>query len=97
MRDYIEDRMRGIRRQPQRVKSFPGSNADVRGIEIRTLLGKLLVSLFGALRFLVSEAFGRSSYEVVGAGRRHVSSPRLNNDAGRLGGPHRIARDPGPR
>ena len=79
------------------MDSLPRSNADLRRIEIGALLGQLLASLFGALKFLVSQAFGWSLYQVAGAGRRHVSSARLSSGAGRLGGPHRIARDPGPR
>jgi hypothetical protein len=66
--------MRRVRRQAQGVNSFPGSNADVRRIEIRALLGQLQASLFGALMFFVSEAFRRSLYQVAGAGRRHVST-----------------------
>jgi len=89
--------MRRVRRQTQRVNSLPRSNADLRRIEIGALLGKLLASLFRTLKFFVSEAFGWSPYQVAGAGRRHVSSARLSNGAGRLGGPHRIARGPGPR
>jgi hypothetical protein len=69
--------MRRIRRQAQRVNPFPRSNADVRRIEIGTLLGQLLASLFRALIFFASEAFGRI-YQVACAGCRHVSmEPRL--------------------
>ena len=89
--------MRRVRRQTQRVNSFPRSNADLRRIEIGALLRQLLASLLSALKFFVSEAFGWSPYQVAGAGRRHVSSARLSSGAGRLGGPHRIDRDPGPR
>jgi hypothetical protein len=46
---------------------------------------------------LVSQAFGWSLYQVAGAGRGHVSGVQLSSGAGRLGGRHRIARDPGPR
>jgi hypothetical protein len=45
----------------------------------------------------VSEALGWSLYQVAGTGCRHVSRARLSSDAGRLGGPRRIARGPGPR
>ena len=93
-RDYIEDGMRGVRRQTQRVNSFPRSNADVGQIEIGALLGELLASLFGALVFIVSEALGRSLCQVACAGRCHVSTDQLSSGAGRLGGPHRIGRDP---
>ena len=50
--------MRRVRRQTQRVNSLPRSDADLRRIEIGALLGELLASLFGALKFFVSEAFG---------------------------------------
>jgi hypothetical protein len=73
-RDDIEDGMRRVRRQTQRVNSFPRPNTDPRWIEIGALLGQLLASLFGALKFFVSEAFGWSLYQVAGAGRSHVSS-----------------------
>jgi hypothetical protein len=67
--------MRRIRRQAQRVNPFPRSNANVRRIEIRALLGQLLPSLFGALKFFVSEAFSRTLYQLTGAGGcGHVSS-----------------------
>ena len=62
--------MRRVRRQAQRVNSFPGSNADIRRIEVGALLGQLQAPLFAALEFFVSEAFGRSLYQVTGAGRR---------------------------
>jgi hypothetical protein len=66
--------MRRVRGQTQRVNSFPRSNADLRRIEVGALLGQFLASLFGALKFFLSEAFGWSLYQVTGAGRRHVSS-----------------------
>jgi hypothetical protein len=72
--DYIQDGMRRVRGQTQRVNSFPRSNADLRRIEVGALLGQLLASLFGALKFFLSKAFGWSPYQVTGAGRRHVSS-----------------------
>src|SRR5215468_658169 len=56
--DYIEDRMRWVGRHPQLMNSFPRSNADVRRIDVGTLLGQLLESLFRALIFIASEAFG---------------------------------------
>ena len=96
-RDYIEYGMRRVGRHAQLMNPFPRSNADLRRIEIGALLGQLLPSLFGALKLLVSQAFRWSLYQVAGARRRHVSSVQLSSDAGRLGGRHRIARDPGPR
>jgi hypothetical protein len=40
------------------MNSFPRSNADLRCIELGTLLGQLLASLFCALMFFESEALG---------------------------------------
>jgi len=51
--------MRWVGRHPQLMNSFPRSNADVRRIDVGTLLGQLLASLFRALIFIASEAFGR--------------------------------------
>jgi hypothetical protein len=47
------------------VYLFPHSNANVRGIEIRTLLGKVLASLFGALICLIREALGGRLGEIA--------------------------------
>ena len=86
-----------IRGQPQSVNSFPRSNADVGRVEIGALLGQLPAPLLSALIFFMSEAFGRSPYQVAGAGRGHVPIARLSSDADRPGGLHPIARDPVPR
>ena len=55
-----------VRGQAQRVNSFPRSNADVGRIEIGALLGQLLTSLFGALKFFVRDTLGRSLHQVAG-------------------------------
>ena len=57
-RDYIEYGMRWIGWHAQLMNSLPCSNADVRRIEVGTLLGQLQASFFRALIFLASEAFG---------------------------------------
>ena len=57
-RDDIEYGMRGVGRHAQLMDSFPCSNADVRRIEVGTLLGEVQSSFFRALMFLASEAFG---------------------------------------
>ncbi len=57
-RDYIEYGMRRVGWHAQLMNSFPCSNADVRRIEVGSLLGELQASFFRALMFLASEAFG---------------------------------------
>jgi len=97
-RDDIEDGMRWVGWHSQLMNSFPRSNADVRRIELGTLLGQLLASLVCALKFFESEAFG-GIYQVACPGYRHMPrGPRFSSDAG---GPrrgfHRIDRAPAPR
>lgn len=65
--------MRWVGRQPQLMNLFPRSNANVGRIEIRTLLGELMASPFGALIFFVREALGGSLNQVACAGQRHMS------------------------
>ena len=55
---------------------FPHSNTNVRGIEIGTLFGQLLASLFGALIFFMREALGGSLDQVACTGQRHMSMGR---------------------
>lgn len=86
-----------VRRQAQRVNSFPYSNADVWRIDVRALLGKFEASFFGTLMFFVSKAFCSGLRQVGYAWRRHVSICLLSSDAGRLYGRHLIGRDPAPR
>jgi hypothetical protein len=50
--------MRWVGWHAQLMNSFPGPNADVRRVQVGTLLGQLLASLFRALIFLTSYAFG---------------------------------------
>jgi hypothetical protein len=57
-RNDIEDGMRWVGWHSQLMNSFPRSNADLRCIELGTLLGQLLASLFCALMFFESEALG---------------------------------------
>jgi len=57
-RDYVQDGMRGIGRQRQRVNLFPGTDANVRRVAIRTLLGQFQAPLFSALKLFVSQAVG---------------------------------------
>ncbi len=52
---------------------LPCSNADVRRIEVRSLLGQLLASLFGTLRLFMREALGGIFDQVACAGERHMS------------------------
>ena len=97
-RNDIEDRMRWVGWHSQLMNSFPRSNADLRWIELGTLLGQFLASLFRALIFFASEAFG-GIYQVACTGCHHVSmESRFSSDAG---GPrrgfHRIDRAPAPR
>src|SRR5215469_4985827 len=70
-RNDIEDGMRRVGWHSQLMNSFPCSNADVRRIELGTLLGKLLASLFCALKFFESEAFG-GVYQIACSGYRHM-------------------------
>jgi hypothetical protein len=97
-RNDIEDGMRWVGWHSQLMNSFPRSNADVRRIELGTLLGQFLASLFRALIFFASEAFG-GIYQVA-YGRCHdvLMERGFSSDAG---GPrrgfHRIDRAPVPR
>ena len=100
-RQASTDRNDGMRRvgwHSQLMNSFPCSNADVRRIELGTLLGQFLASLFRALIFLGGEALGKI-YQLACTGCRHVSmEPRLSSDAaGPRRGFHRIDRAPAPR
>ena len=61
--------MRWVGWHSQLMYSFPRSNADLRWIELGTLLVQFLASLFGALMFLVCEALGGSPDEVDCMGR----------------------------
>jgi len=65
--------MRWVGRQAQLVNLLPDSNANVGRIQVGTLLGQLLASLFGTLILFVREALGRSVDKVTGAGQRHMS------------------------
>ena len=96
-RNDIEDGMRRVGWQSQLMNSFPCSNADVRRIELGTLLDQLLSSFFCALKFFESEAFGGID-QLAGTGCRHGSmDPRLSSDAGDRRALHRIDRAPAPR
>jgi len=89
--------MRWVGWHSQLMYSFPRSNADLRWIELGTLLGQLLASLFCALMFFESEAFG-GVYQVASSGYRHMPrEPRLSSVAGGPRGLHRIDRAPAPR
>ena len=57
-RNDIEDRMRWVGWHSQLMNSFPCANADLRRVEVGTLLGQVLASFFRALMFFASEAFG---------------------------------------
>ena len=97
-RNDIEDGMRWVGWHSQLMNSFPRSNADLRWIELGTLLGQFLASLLRALIFFASEAFG-GVYQVACSEYRHMPrEPRFSSDAG---GPrhgfHRIDRAPAPR
>ena len=52
---------------------FPRSNAYFRRIEVGALLGQLLASLLGTLRFFMRAALGGIFDQVVCAGQRHMS------------------------
>src|SRR5215813_6951718 len=96
-RNDIEDGMRRVGWHSQLMNSFPCSNADVRRIELGTLLGQLLASLFCALKFFESEAFSGIG-QLARTGCRHGSmEPRLSSDAGGPRALHRIDRAPEPR
>ena len=89
--------MRWVGWHSQLMNSFPCPNTDLRRIEVGTLLGQLLASLFRALIFLASEAFG-GIYQLSSMGCRHVSmEPRFTSDAGVLRDVRRTDRDPEPR
>ena len=75
-RNDIEDGMRWVRWHSQLMNSFPRSNADVRRIELGTLLGQFLASLFRALIFFASEAFG-GIYQVAYKRCHHVLMERI--------------------
>jgi len=72
-RDYIKNGMRRVGRQAQLVNLFPRSNANIRRVEVGTLLGQLLASLFGALIFFLCKALGGSLDQVACARQRHTS------------------------
>jgi len=90
--------MRGVGWHSQLMNAFPCPNANMRRIEVGTLLGQFLASLFRALIFLGGEALGKI-YQLACTGCRHVSmEPRLSSDAaGPRRGFHRIDRAPAPR
>jgi hypothetical protein len=50
------------------VNLLPGSNADVRRIEVGALLGKVLASLFGTLRLFMGEALTGSPDQFTSLG-----------------------------
>src|SRR5499433_2071664 len=75
-RNDIEDRMRWVGWHSQLMNSFPCSNADVRRIELGTPLGQRLASLFCALIFFASEAFG-GIYQVAYKRCHHVLMERI--------------------
>jgi hypothetical protein len=56
--DYVQDGMRWIGRQGQRVNLFPSADANVRRVAIRALLGQFQAPLFSALKLFVSQAVG---------------------------------------
>jgi len=56
--------MRRVGRQAQLVNLLPSANTHVGWIELGTLLGQFLASLFGALLFFVREALGGSPDQV---------------------------------
>ena len=89
--------MRWVGWHSQLMNSFPCSDADVRRIELGTLLRQLLASLFCALMFFESEAFG-GVYQVACSGYRHMpKEPRFSSVAGGPRDLHRIDRAPEPR
>jgi hypothetical protein len=71
-RNYIKNGMRWVGRQTQLVDFLPGANTHIRRIELGTLPGQFLASLFRALVFFMLEALGGSPDE-VGCMRRHRS------------------------
>jgi hypothetical protein len=71
--DYIEDRMPRVGRQAQLVNLLPRSNAHVRRIAVGALLGQLLPSLLGTLRFFMCEALGGSPDQIGCMGQCHIS------------------------
>jgi len=96
-RNDIEDGMRWVGWHSQLMNSFPRSNTDLRWIERGTLLGQLLASLFCALKFFESEAFG-GVCQVACSGYRHrPREPRVSSVAGGPRDLHRIDRAPEPR
>lgn len=90
------DGMRWVGWHSQLMNSFPCSNAGVRRIELRPLLGQLLASPFPALIFF-GEAFG-GIYQIARSGYRHMPmEPRLSSVAGGPRDLHRTDRAPVPR
>jgi hypothetical protein len=73
--DYIEDGMQWITRQAQPVHFFPGSNANVRWIQVRTALLQLEATLLRALVLFARKALGVGGDELTrGAMRGRVNS-----------------------
>jgi hypothetical protein len=58
--------MIGVVRHLQAVQSLPGADADLRGVEFRTLLGKLEVALFLALELKVCSTLGVRLDQIAG-------------------------------
>lgn len=63
--NQIEDGMRGVGRQAQTVKPFPGTNANLGRIRVRTLLGQLSAPPFRTLTLFLCKALGGSLDEVL--------------------------------
>lgn len=64
--------MRGVGRQAQTVKLFPGANSHIRWTRIRTLLGQLSEPFFRALSLFLRKALGGTLYDMMCRGQWHM-------------------------
>jgi len=74
--------MRWVGRQAELVDLLPCSNAHRGGIEVGSLLGQLLPSLFGTLRFVRREGLSVIFAQIARAGQRHMEPNPVNERKG---------------
>ncbi len=64
--------MRGVGREAQAVKPFPGANSNIRWTRVRTLFGQLSEPFFRTLLLFLRKALGGILYGVMCGGHCHV-------------------------
>ena len=70
--DHIQNGVRGVGRQAQTMKPFPGANSSIRRIRLRALLGQLATLRFRTIIFFLRKALGGSLDDVMCGGQCHV-------------------------